>query len=71
MRNQTRLRLSDNPDGSLRWSEGLGGFCKGGVKVFLGEDEVAADRRPTAPAAEPELQPIVVNRINEHWEARA
>lgn len=71
MRNLTKVRLSDYPDGTVRWSHGLGGFNKDAVKVFLSEDEVAADRRPTAPAAQPELQPIVVNRTNEHWQVRA
>lgn len=72
MRNVTKVRLSDNPDGSVRWSAGgLGGFGKGAVKVFLSQDPVAADRRPTAPEAQPELHPIVVNRTNEHWQVCA
>lgn len=63
------VRLSDNPDGSVRWADpGVDGFGKDAVKAFLQEDPVAADRRPLAPAAVPELHPIVVNRINEHWQ---
>lgn len=70
LHNHVRIRLMDNPDGTPNWSEGVDGIDKKGVAVFCSMDKVAADRRPTAPDAQPEIQPIKVNRINEHWQAR-
>lgn len=64
-----KVRLSNNQDGSIRWADpGVDGLGKGAVTAFVSEDLVAADRRPLAPAAQPELQPIVVNHTNEHWQ---
>lgn len=71
-RNQFKVRLSDNPDGTTRWTgDGAEGLGKGGVKAWMKLDIVAADRRPLAPAAQPQTHPFVVNRVNEHWQARA
>lgn len=67
---QYRVRLSDNPDGTPRWTgEGAEGLGKGGVKAWSKLDIVAADRRPLAPAVDPPVHPFQVNRINEHWQA--
>ena len=44
------VRLSDNPDGSVRWADpGVDGFGKDAVKAFLQEDPsppTAARSRP-------------------------
>lgn len=69
---QYKVRLSNNPDGTPRWTgEGAYGLGKDGVRVWSEQDIVAADRRPLPPAAEPPTQPIPVNRVNEHWQASA
>lgn len=69
---QYRVRLSDNPDGTPRWTgDGAEGLGKGGVAAWSKLDIVAADRRPLAPAADPPIHPFQVNRINEHWQASA
>lgn len=65
------MRLSDNPDGTPRWTgDGAEGIGKDGVKAWMKLDIVAADRRPVPPAAQPQTQPFMVNRVNEHWQAR-
>lgn len=65
-----KVRLTDNPDKTPRWTgDGVEGVGKGAVKVWSKLDIVAADRRPLPPAAQPATHPIVANRVNEHWQA--